>query len=74
MDRIGDIRIPSLVICADQDRLTPVQYGVFLRDHIPGAELAVLEGAGHMMGLERETAFVDNIMRFVAPQQGPKGH
>lgn len=67
MDRVHGIRLPSLVICAAQDRLTPVKYGAYLRDHIPGAKMAVLEGAGHMMGIEQEKIFVDCVRRFVAP-------
>ncbi len=65
MDRVERIGLPSLILCADHDRLTPVKYGTYLRDRIAGAEMTVIEGAGHMMGLEREAASVEAISRFM---------
>jgi pimeloyl-ACP methyl ester carboxylesterase len=65
MERIERIRIPTLVITADHDRLTPVKYGAYLRDRIPGAEMAVIQGAGHMMALEQETAFAARLLPFL---------
>jgi pimeloyl-ACP methyl ester carboxylesterase len=73
MDRLHAIRLPSLVICAAQDRMTPVKYGAYLQDHIPGAKMAVIEGAGHMMGLEQEKIFIDRVRRFVGPFKDPAG-
>jgi len=65
MDRVDRIRLPTLVVAADHDRLTPVKYGACLRDKIPGAEMAVIQGAGHMMALEQETAFAARLLPFL---------
>ncbi len=65
MDRLGRIAVPTLVISATEDRLTPVKYGEYLKTHIPGARIAIIEGAGHMMGLERPAEFVDHISEFL---------
>jgi pimeloyl-ACP methyl ester carboxylesterase len=43
----GDITAPTLVMHGDHDPLLPLPHGHALRDAIPGAELLVLEGAGH---------------------------
>lgn len=43
----GDITAPTLVVPGDHDPLLPLPHGEALRDAIPGAELLVLEGAGH---------------------------
>ncbi|MDQ1051147.1 alpha/beta fold hydrolase [Streptomyces sp. V4I2] len=43
----GDIAAPTLVVHGDHDPLLPPAHGEALRDAIPGAELLVLEGAGH---------------------------
>lgn len=43
----GDIAAPTLVVHGDHDPLLPLPHGEALRDAIPGAELMVLEGAGH---------------------------
>ncbi|MFG2004205.1 alpha/beta fold hydrolase [Spirillospora sp. NPDC048911] len=43
----GDIAAPTLVVHGDRDPFLPLPHGEALRDAIPGAELLVLEGAGH---------------------------
>ena len=43
----GDIAAPTLVVHGDRDPVFPLPHGEALRDAIPGAELLVLEGAGH---------------------------
>jgi pimeloyl-ACP methyl ester carboxylesterase len=51
-DRLHEITAPTLVIGGSNDRMTPLHYSEYLRDHIPGAELVVIEGGGHLMALE----------------------
>ncbi|RZU31192.1 alpha/beta fold hydrolase [Blastococcus saxobsidens] len=47
-------RIPVTVVAATHDRLTPVAHGRRLAAEIgPGAELVVVEGAGHSVNLTR---------------------
>jgi pimeloyl-ACP methyl ester carboxylesterase len=53
MQRLEEIRCPTLVICGEDDRLTPVKYAHYLRDHIPGATLAIIPHAGHMVMMEQ---------------------
>ncbi len=53
MDRLGEIRVPTLVVNGDDDRLTPLKYGEYLATNIPGAVLKILHGAGHLAMLER---------------------
>lgn len=53
MDRLGEISAPTLVLCGSQDLMTPCKYSLCLRDHIPGAVLLLVEGAGHMVMIER---------------------
>ncbi|MFI6600855.1 alpha/beta fold hydrolase [Nonomuraea sp. NPDC050536] len=43
----GDITAPTLVVHGDHDPVLPLPHGKALRDAIPGAELLVLQGAGH---------------------------
>ena len=58
MQKIGKIRVPTLIICGAEDRMTPVKFSNYLRDHIGGARLEVVTGAGHMVMIEKpdETA------------------
>ncbi len=46
-------KVPTLVIAGGKDRLTPESLAAKMAARIPGAELAVDEGAGHVIMLER---------------------
>jgi pimeloyl-ACP methyl ester carboxylesterase len=65
MDRLGEIRCPTLAICGTADRLTPPKYSTYLRDNIPGAQLVLIEGAGHMVMLEQPEAVSQAIADFI---------
>jgi pimeloyl-ACP methyl ester carboxylesterase len=46
-ERLGEVRAPTLVIHGTHDPVFPPGHGAALADEIPGAELLLLEGAGH---------------------------
>ena len=52
MTEVARITARTLVIAGDEDPLTPPKYARFLASNIRGAELALLEGAGHMCIVE----------------------
>lgn len=64
MEELDKITCPTLVVSSTDDRLTPVKYGQYLKDHIPGAEMAVIPEAGHMMALEKKVEFMQAINIF----------
>lgn len=45
-------KVPTLLLCGAADTLMPVKRHAFLAELIPGAELRVIEGAGHLPTLE----------------------
>lgn len=53
MARVGDIRLPTLVIVGEDDRLTPPKYAEHLAHRIPGARLVRIPHAGHYAPLEQ---------------------
>jgi len=53
MDRLADIRCPTLVVCGTDDRLTPPKYSALLAERIHNAQLRFIEGAGHMVMIEK---------------------
>jgi len=65
LDRLGEIHCPTLVISATADQLTPLKYGTYLQEHIANAQLAVIEGAGHMAMLERPAQVTQTIQDFL---------
>jgi 3-oxoadipate enol-lactonase len=67
-ERAGEIRVPALVICGSEDRVTPPALSHELAHLIPGAQYEQIEGAGHLSNLERPGAFntlVDTFIRGV---------
>jgi pimeloyl-ACP methyl ester carboxylesterase len=65
MGEIPEIRTPTLIICGEEDRLTPVKYARFLHEKIPGSELTVIPGAGHMVMLEKPAEFNRALTAFL---------
>jgi pimeloyl-ACP methyl ester carboxylesterase len=51
------IDVPTLVVTAELDTLIPPAVTSEMADAIPGAELAVIDGAGHLSNLERPDQF-----------------
>ncbi len=64
-DRLGAIACPTLVIAARQDRLRSVAESEELRDGIPGATMAVVADAGHMLPIEAPDALAALILRWI---------
>lgn len=64
-NQLGNIRTPTLAICGEQDRLTPVEYHEYLADHLPNGEFVVVPAAAHLAMLERPAPFNEAIKRFV---------
>jgi pimeloyl-ACP methyl ester carboxylesterase len=63
---LGQIRCPTLVIGADGDQLRSVAESQEQADGIPGAELAIVAGSGHMIPLEAPHALVDLLNPWLA--------
>jgi len=65
MDRLDSIRTPVLVIASADDRMTPVKYGQYMAEQIPGARMVTLEDAGHLAPLEKPEQFNQALRDFV---------
>jgi 3-oxoadipate enol-lactonase/4-carboxymuconolactone decarboxylase len=63
--RLAAIRAPTLVIAGAEDPVVPPAMAEALRAGVPGAELAVLAGAAHLISVERPDALADLIARHV---------
>ncbi len=65
-DRLEAIGCPVLVLHGTEDQLVPVENGRMLAKLIPGAELVLLEGAGHVYHSERPEEADEAVLRFLA--------
>lgn len=63
--RLEDIRVPVLVISAEEDKLTPPKYADYLESAIPHAVRAHIADAGHIAPLEKPRAVNQAIMDFL---------
>jgi len=64
-EQVGEIQQPTLIICGEDDQMTPVRFSQYLAENIHGSRLAVIPGAGHMVMLEKPeivAKLVDNFM------------
>ncbi len=49
---LGSIAVPTLIICGAEDHVTPPDHSIELAQAIPGAELLIVPGSGHLTPLE----------------------
>jgi pimeloyl-ACP methyl ester carboxylesterase len=47
------VRIPTLIVCGREDRVTPVSDHQAMHDCVAGSELAIIEHCGHLSSLEQ---------------------
>ncbi|NMA68340.1 MAG: alpha/beta hydrolase [Desulfitobacterium sp.] len=65
MNGVQDIKLPTLVICGQEDRMTPVKYSEYLAQEIPQALLTLIPDAGHMSMLEQPEVVNKAIVNFI---------
>ena len=70
LDRLRDVGVPTLVLWGSDDGVVSPAYGAALAAAIPGAQFAVVDGAGHLPHLEAQaatTALIDEFLATVRP-------
>ena len=65
-DRARDIRVPTLVLCGTEDKVTPPALSIELAQLIPGARYEAIESAGHISNLEKPDEFNSALDAFLA--------
>ncbi|MCK7503316.1 MAG: alpha/beta hydrolase [Desulfobacterales bacterium] len=60
------INVPVLVICGTEDKMTPPASSEQIAAGIAGTKLVLIEGAGHMVMMEKPSAFNDTLRDFAA--------
>lgn len=64
-ERLEEIQVPTLVLVGDEDKMTPERFAEGLAEGIPGAELKIIPGAGHMLPLEQPAAVSHAVRGFL---------
>jgi aminoacrylate hydrolase len=68
--RLGEIRVPTLVVVAQDDMITPRFYSDELASRVPGAKLVVLDTGGHAAPSLCATAYNDAVGAFLRAHLG----
>jgi pimeloyl-ACP methyl ester carboxylesterase len=58
-------KVPTLIACGSRDLITPVEHSEAMAARLPKCELVIVEGAGHLVQLERPEIIDDALVRLV---------
>src|SRR5207237_9713199 len=64
-DRLGEIRVPTLITCGTLDRATLPSHSRYLHDHIPNSELIFIDEGGHFTPFQSPGEFVSISLGFL---------
>jgi 3-oxoadipate enol-lactonase len=65
LDRLCEIKIPTLIIVGEDDPGTPVAASKAMHERIPDSKLVVLPSAAHLSNVERAEAFNSTVVDFL---------
>ena len=65
-DRLDEIRVPTLVVHGTADRVVPIENGELLAEGIPDAEFVRVDGAPHLVFIERADQVNERLTEFLA--------
>jgi 3-oxoadipate enol-lactonase len=63
---LREISVPTLVVCGEEDAITPRAEAEIMQRGIKGAELAVIPTSGHFPSMETPQAFNDILSKFLS--------
>jgi 3-oxoadipate enol-lactonase len=64
--RLAEIRTPTLVMAGERDQPTPPERMRLYQDEIAGAEMTVIEGAGHFPNFDQPERFNARLEEFLS--------
>lgn len=64
--QLGEIHIPTLCIAGAEDRLVPSLYSEHLHSGLKNSQLKIIEGAGHMLPLEKPAEYNSAVEQFAS--------
>jgi pimeloyl-ACP methyl ester carboxylesterase len=66
VDRLPEIKLPTLLIVGSEDVMTPPKYAEFMRDGIENVSLKLIEGGTHFVFAEQPEEVNEAIETFIA--------
>lgn len=62
---LNQISVPTLIICGNNDAITPLEKSIFMHENIPNSILKTIEKAGHLSNLEQPDKFNKIVYDFI---------
>jgi proline iminopeptidase len=67
-DRLGLLRVPTLITVGDHDQVGP-SISRDMQSKIPGSKIVVLPDSGHMTFVDQPKLFVEAVDEFIRPRR-----
>ena len=64
--RLSEIKLPALVLCGEEDQLTPLKYSRYLHENLSGSSLVTIPQAGHMVMAEQPDLLNEAVESFLS--------
>ena len=64
-DHLSTVSVPTLILCGEEDKMTPARNSKFLHENIPDSKMEILPSVGHMLMLERPDRFATLLADFL---------
>jgi pimeloyl-ACP methyl ester carboxylesterase len=65
-NRLGELRVPALILVGAEDEMTPQKYSTFLHERLAGSTLEIVKDAGHVLAAEKPKETNAAIAAFLA--------
>jgi pimeloyl-ACP methyl ester carboxylesterase len=72
IDRLGEIKAPTLIITGEKDTQTIRDIGDILAEKIPGARRVVMPGVSHHLNMEHPRSFNRLLVNFLRSAKSPR--
>ncbi len=70
LDRLSEIKVPTLIMVGEDDPGTPVDASQAMHDRIPQSKLVVITSAAHLSNIEQTEVFNHALMTFLTDVSG----
>ena len=71
MNEISRIDLPTLIVCGEDDALTPIKYSQYMKERIRNARIVIIPDAGHSVMLEKPEELNHALRSFLAEIRFP---